>query len=181
MLNLLYSRVDAALYSTKAFKRGSIEMRIVGRRVSPGGHLGPKMHAGRAAQTMCFNFTLRKPSTPRLRRADISDHEKRRTQARSRRDDGHCVGGALTMFDRANGGLYAASAPSETPPVEDGKWFSDWTEETKQGIAFTGSEARHRPERRRRNARHRLLRRRRCEAGHANRTSERARARTWRH
>lgn len=23
--------------------------------------------------------------------------------------------------------------------MEDGKWFSDWTEETKQGIAFTGS------------------------------------------
>lgn len=35
---------------------------------------------------------------------------------------------------------YAAPTPSETSfRVEDGKWFSDRTEETKQGIAFTGS------------------------------------------
>ena len=55
-------------------------------------------------------------------------------------------GGALTMLaaceanSTADSTRYAAPAPSETSfHVEDGKWFSDWTEETKQGIAFTGS------------------------------------------
>ena len=55
-------------------------------------------------------------------------------------------GGALTMFagceanSTADSPRHAAPTPSETSfRVEDGKWFSDWTEETKQGIAFTGS------------------------------------------
>ena len=55
-------------------------------------------------------------------------------------------GGALTMLaaceanSTADSTRYGAPAPSETSfRVEDGKWFSDWTEETKQGIAFTGS------------------------------------------
>lgn len=55
-------------------------------------------------------------------------------------------GGALTMFagceanSTADSPHYGAPAPSETSfRVKDGKWFSNWTEETKQGIAFTGS------------------------------------------
>ena len=55
-------------------------------------------------------------------------------------------GSALAMLagceanSTADSPHYGAPAPSETSfRVEDGKWFSDWTEETKQGIAFTGS------------------------------------------
>ena len=55
-------------------------------------------------------------------------------------------GGALAMLagceanSTADSPRYGAPAPSETSfRVEDGKWFSNWTEETKQGIAFTGS------------------------------------------
>lgn len=106
-----------------------------------------------------YNFTLRKPSTPRLRRADIRREGVmkggRMENAITRRDAlklGAAAttvivsGGALTMFagceanSTADSPRHAAPAPSETSfHVEDGKWFSDWTEETKQGIAFTGS------------------------------------------
>ena len=55
-------------------------------------------------------------------------------------------GGALVTLagceakSTADSPCYAAPTPSETSfRVEDGKWFSDRTEETKQGIAFTGS------------------------------------------
>lgn len=55
-------------------------------------------------------------------------------------------GGALAMLagceakSTADSPYHAAPTPSETSfRVEDGKWFSDQTEETKQGIAFTGS------------------------------------------
>ena len=55
-------------------------------------------------------------------------------------------GGALVMIagcgakSTADSPGNAEPAPSETSfRVEDGKWFSDWTEETKQGIPFTGS------------------------------------------
>ena len=55
-------------------------------------------------------------------------------------------GGALITLagceakSTADSPCYAAPTPSETSfRVEDGKWFSDRTEETKQGIAFTGS------------------------------------------
>ena len=55
-------------------------------------------------------------------------------------------GGALAMLagceakSTADSPCYAAPTPSETSfRVEDGKWFSDQTEETKKGIAFTGS------------------------------------------
>ena len=55
-------------------------------------------------------------------------------------------GGTLAMLagceanSTADSPRYGAPAPSETSfHVENGKWFSDWTEETKQGIAFTGS------------------------------------------
>lgn len=54
-------------------------------------------------------------------------------------------GGALAMLagceakSTADSPYHAAPTPSETSfRVEDGKWFSDQTEETKQGIAFTG-------------------------------------------
>ncbi len=106
-----------------------------------------------------YNFTLRKPSTPRLRRADIRQEGAtkggRMENAITRRDAlklGAAAttvivsGGALAMLagceanSTADSPRYAAPAPSETSfHVEDGKWFSDWTEETKQGIAFTGS------------------------------------------
>ena len=55
-------------------------------------------------------------------------------------------GGALITLagceakSTADSPCYAAPTPNETSfRVEDGKWFSDRTEETKQGIAFTGS------------------------------------------
>ena len=55
-------------------------------------------------------------------------------------------GGALAMLagceakSTADSPSHVAPTPSETSfRVEDGKWFSDQTEETKQGIAFTGS------------------------------------------
>ena len=102
---------------------------------------------------------LRKPSTPRLRRADIrregATKGGRMENAITRRDAlklGAAAttvivsGGALAMLagceanSTADSPRYGAPAPSETSfRVEDGKWFSDWTEETKQGIAFTGS------------------------------------------
>lgn len=106
-----------------------------------------------------YNFTLRKPSTPRLRRADIrregATKGGRMENAITRRDAlklGAAAttvivsGGTLAMLagceanSTADSPRYGAPAPSETSfHVEDGKWFSDWTEETKQGIAFTGS------------------------------------------
>lgn len=106
-----------------------------------------------------YKFTLRKPSTPRLRRADIRQEGAtkggRMENAITRRDAlklGAAAttvivsGGALAMLagceanSTADSPRYGAPAPSETSfHVEDGKWFSDWTEETKQGIAFTGS------------------------------------------
>lgn len=106
-----------------------------------------------------YNFTLRKPSTPRLRRADIrregATKGGRMENAITRRDAlklGATAttvivsGGALVMIagceanSTADSPCYAAPTPSETSfRVEDGKWFSDQTEETKQGIAFTGS------------------------------------------